>query len=330
MTNGIKFSIEQIAENLESVFIEPNSQVMADLVSAGYWKKAKARGYTLEMIPVIPNSAYGHLRPDKNQVEVAERLQLYETSTGACFDVYHIGNHLEDFYVNDNPTLIADLNKHNFTSVLIRLKIMPDTLYGLGRKTFNVSDVGENLDSIEFPKDDKELINSLIKIGYRNKLIELGYIQADYVANSSDSDSDSDPSRRPEYNLKKAKPKTIISRKVENARAIISKQHSKPKASALQSKTPKETRPTKGGKAPKSFSCAALQSKTAKEKRPTKGGKAPKSFSHSIIEAYNDGSKSATGSKKGKKAKAAKKPKQTRPRKKKNFIAKGGIRKPKR
>lgn len=295
LTNGVRFTIEQIADNLDGVFIEPNSQTIVDLVEAGFWKKLKARGYTTEMIRLMPKSDYRYLTPDRNQVEVAERLKIYKTSSGSCEDVYHIGKNLEKYHLRDNPTLIADLIKHAYGTELVRMKVLSDTLYEVENKTYNVSDIGENLDLIDFPHDDKELINSLIKIGYRSKLIDLGYIEADYAATTSDSDSDFDLSKRPEYNLKKAKPRS------KETRAA-----GPPRKKPLKTKT--------------------HESRTSS--RPTTAKKAPKDFPelrNNLNCAYKE-----TYSSKEANARASAKTTTKRPRKKKNFIAKGGVRKPKR
>ena len=111
ISNGQTFSINNLGDNLKTVFVEPNSEVMADLFTNGYQKEIRACGYTKDM------------KPKPNQEEVVSKKRLYSTSTGVLLKVSEIGDHLEKYYVEDNSTLITDLLNHGYDQKLIEQNI---------------------------------------------------------------------------------------------------------------------------------------------------------------------------------------------------------------
>ena len=187
LSTGQTVSFRYLRKNLKTIYVEPNSLVVRDLSDRGYGQKLLDEGYSTQMMPYNPSGPIQTLE-NKKKVEVSNRYSLYKSSLGGRYvSIGYIGNHLDEFYINDNPDLIAELLEYNFHDHMVKRGILPRFHFETPAGFFNASYIGQHFQEFEISREDETLIDALVHIGYKNKLVNLGIIPPEY-----DEDSEED------------------------------------------------------------------------------------------------------------------------------------------
>ena len=188
LSDGKFVSIDTLGKNLNTVYIPPNSMTMTDLANSEYCQALLNQGYTEDMFAYDEHGQYKDAKTDK-PYRVKRRFHLHSTSDRKKMTAKAIANNIENFYVNDNPTLIAEIIAIGMIQRLNDREVMFSTRWRNDRtgELLHASEIGQRLHRYK-NIDDERLINCLIHIGYKEKLIALGIITYDYETDTSIED----------------------------------------------------------------------------------------------------------------------------------------------